>query len=165
MNKTETKIEKMFDEVNEITDKVVEESTVTDVETEKNSVDFPGAQDSPIAETNVEPTKEEAAAEETESENASDEAETVTDVESTKEEAAEETESENVSETKDSLFNEICVLLEKSNRYSHLACGRFIKDELTPKTIKEFYMEFKNWGELSHQEDNVIMKKLSQYFE
>ena len=139
MNKTETKIEKMFDEASEITDKVVEESTETDVETEKNSVDFPGAQDSPIAETNVESTKEEA--------------------------AAEETESENVSETKDSLFNEICVLLEKSNRYSHLACGRFIKDELTPKTIKEFYMEFKNWGELSHPEDNVIMKKLYQYFE
>ena len=66
---------------------------------------------------------------------------------------------------KDPLYNKIVSLLEENGRYAHIECGKYLTDGINPKSIHNFYMEFKDWGETSTSKDLELLDLLRQYCE
>ena len=110
---------------------------------------------------------DEASAEETVSDEPQPETEQKTE-ETVSDEPQPETEQKTedpIKTTEDPLYDKIASLLEENGRYAHIECGKYLTDGINPKSIHNFYMEFKDWGETSTSKDLELLDLLRQYCE
>ena len=54
------------------------------------------------------------------------------------------------------IINKIVSLLKQENHYSHLRCGRFLKENITIEKLELFYNEFVSYGITSNIDSEVI---------
>ena len=147
----ENQVDAVFEKAENISDKVMDEASA-----EETVSDEP----QPETEQKTEKTVSDEPQPETEQkteETVSDEPQPET------EQKADETEKVETDETP--LYNKIVSLLEENGRYAHIECGKYLTDGINPKSIHNFYMEFKDWGETSTSKDLELLELLRQYCE
>jgi len=64
----------------------------------------------------------------------------------------------------DPLLGEIKEIIEKHHNFSHLACGKFLKEELSKENLKDFYVEFIAEGD-GTPELNRLVELLYDYLD
>ena len=163
----ENQVDAVFEKAENISDKVMDEAsaeeTVSDEpqpETEQKTEKTVSDEPQPETEQKTEETVSDEPQPETEQkteETVSDEPQPET------EQKADETEKVETDETP--LYNKIVSLLEENGRYAHIECGKYLTDGINPKSIHNFYMEFKDWGETSTSKDLELLELLRQYCE
>ena len=139
----ENQVDEVFEKAENISDKVIDEASVEETaepqpETEPSETETETAEPQP--ETEPSETETETAEPQPETEPKSD-------------------------KNKDPLYNKIVSLLEENGRYAHIECGKYLTDGINPKSIHNFYMEFKDWGETSTSKDLELLDLLRQYCE
>ncbi len=161
----ENQVDEVFEKAENISDKVMDEAsaeeTVSDEpqpETEQKTEETVSDEPQPETEQKTEETVSDEPQPETEQKTE----ETVSD------EPQPETEQKTedpIKTTEDPLYDKIASLLEENGRYAHIECGKYLTDGINPKSIHNFYMEFKDWGETSTSKDLELLDLLRQYCE
>ena len=191
----ENQVDEVFEKAENISDKVMDEASVEETvsdepqpETEQKTEETVSDEPQPETEQKTEETVSDEPQPETEQkteETVSDEPQPETEQKTEEtvsvepqpetEQKTEETvsvepqpETEQKTEdpkSEDPLYDKIASLLEENGRYTHIECGKYLTDGINPKSIHNFYMEFKDWGETSTSKDLELLELLRQYCE